>query len=77
MGVLLIYYPTQDPAKPKRKERTTDKVAQTDKAVAKARAELKKIKRSKSIKVNNPSDQGKEPLKQTEEQTLYILPYCK
>lgn len=48
-----------------------------DKAVAKARAELKKIKRSKSIKVNNPSDQGKEPLKQTEEQTLYILPYCK
>lgn len=76
MTVLLLSYPIQDPAKPKntnkRKERAADKVAQTEKAVAKARAEREKAKSSKSIEVNYPSDQGKEPLQQTDEAVLSL-----
>ncbi|XP_048497224.1 uncharacterized protein LOC125496009 [Beta vulgaris subsp. vulgaris] len=52
--------PPKDPSKPKasekRKERAAEKVAQTEKAVAKSQAE--RAKKAKSIKVNNPRDEA-------------------
>lgn len=47
----------QDPAKPKpkkRNERSKDKVAQSEKALAKARAEKEAAKKAASIEVNSP-----------------------
>lgn len=60
---------TKDPAKPKaskkRKERAVDKVAQTEKDVAKARAEQEKAKRTKSMEVNSPFAWDGEPHQHT------------
>lgn len=60
----------QDPSKPKaskkRKEKAAEKVAQSEKAVAKARAEREKAKRAKSIEVNYPSARDRGPTKPIE-----------
>lgn len=76
LRILLIFHQTQDHAKPKtskkRKERVADKVAQTEKVVAKSWVKREKAKRAKSVEVNSPSNQDKDPLLSTEEAILSL-----